>query len=92
MRLSGVAEQAYRMLYDKSQIGVVLQRSFDNAQIGSWKRRRRFSWQRLSQGEPDPELLKLVDAYAKMDGSPERMTEAMMLMGKFCQQSRKAAE
>ncbi|MHC4666711.1 MAG: dihydropteroate synthase [Planctomycetota bacterium] len=46
----------------------------------------------LSQGQPDPELLKLVDAYAEMDGSPEKMTEAMMLMGKFCQESRKTAE
>ena len=36
----------------------------------------------------DPELVKMVDAFAKMDGSPERMNEAMMLMGQFCQQSR----
>lgn len=36
----------------------------------------------------DPELVKMVDAFAKMDGSAERMNEAMMLMGKFCQQSR----
>jgi 5-methyltetrahydrofolate corrinoid/iron sulfur protein methyltransferase len=46
----------------------------------------------LSQGQPDPELLRLVDAYAKMDGSPDKMTEAMMLMGKFCRQNRKTAE
>ena len=39
--------------------------------------------------EPDPELAKLVEAYAKMDGSSENMTEAMMLMGKFCQDTRK---
>jgi len=38
--------------------------------------------------EADPELMKMVDAFAKMDGSAERMNEAMMLMGKFCQQSR----
>ena len=38
--------------------------------------------------EADPELIKMVDAFAKMDGSAERMNEAMMLMGKFCQQSR----
>ena len=38
--------------------------------------------------EADPELTKMVDAFAKMDGSAERMNEAMMLMGKFCQQSR----
>lgn len=36
----------------------------------------------------DPELVRMVEAFAKMDGSPERMNEAMMLMGKFCQQSR----
>jgi cobalamin-dependent methionine synthase I len=40
--------------------------------------------------EADPELLEMVDAFAKMDGSAERMNEAMMLMGKFCQQSRSA--
>ena len=38
--------------------------------------------------QADPELTKMVDAFAKMDGSAERMNEAMMLMGKFCQQSR----
>jgi 5-methyltetrahydrofolate corrinoid/iron sulfur protein methyltransferase len=43
------------------------------------------------QVDPDPELLELVDAYAKMDGSSERMNEAMTLMGKFCRQSRKTA-
>ena len=36
----------------------------------------------------DPELVKMVDSFAKMDGSAERMNEAMMLMGQFCQQSR----
>jgi 5,10-methylenetetrahydrofolate reductase len=40
--------------------------------------------------EPDPDLLELVDAYAKMDGSPEAMDRAMMLMAKFCQENRKA--
>ena len=44
------------------------------------------------QIEPDPELLELVDAYAKMDGSPERMNKAMTLMGEFCQSLRKSAE
>jgi 5-methyltetrahydrofolate corrinoid/iron sulfur protein methyltransferase len=41
--------------------------------------------------EPAPELLELVDAYAKMDGSAERMNEAMELMGKFCRENRKGA-
>lgn len=38
--------------------------------------------------EPAPELVKLVDAYAKMDGSAERLTEAMSLMSNFCRQAR----
>jgi 5-methyltetrahydrofolate corrinoid/iron sulfur protein methyltransferase len=42
--------------------------------------------------EPDPELLELVDAYAKMDGSPERMNKAMELMGKFCRENRKGTK
>jgi cobalamin-dependent methionine synthase I len=41
--------------------------------------------------EPAPELLELVDAYAKMDGSAEQMNKAMELMGKFCQENRKGA-
>jgi cobalamin-dependent methionine synthase I len=43
------------------------------------------------QAEPDAELLKLVNAFAKMDGSAEKMSEAMALMGKFCKDSRKPA-
>jgi 5-methyltetrahydrofolate--homocysteine methyltransferase len=39
--------------------------------------------------KPAPELLELVDAYAKMDGSAERMNKAMALMSKFCRESRK---
>ncbi|UCE99897.1 MAG: dihydropteroate synthase [Planctomycetota bacterium] len=39
----------------------------------------------------DPELLELVDAYAKMDGSPEKQNTAMTLMSKFCQLCRKPA-
>jgi cobalamin-dependent methionine synthase I len=42
--------------------------------------------------EPDPDLLELVDAYAKMDGSAEKSNKAMMLMAKFCQESRKHSE
>ncbi len=40
--------------------------------------------------EASPELLELVDAYAKMDGSMERMTKAMELMGQFCRENRKS--
>lgn len=43
---------------------------------------------RYGEVEADPELVEMVDAFAKMDGSAERMNEAMMLMGKFCQESR----
>jgi 5-methyltetrahydrofolate corrinoid/iron sulfur protein methyltransferase len=41
------------------------------------------------QVEPDTELLELVDAYAKMDGSAEKINKAMELMGKFCRDNRK---
>ena len=37
----------------------------------------------------DAELVKLVDAFAKMDGSSERTTDAMMLMGQFCAAAKK---
>jgi len=43
----------------------------------------------LDKGQADTELLKLVDAFAAMDGSNDKLTEAMMLMGKFCQENRK---
>jgi 5,10-methylenetetrahydrofolate reductase len=41
------------------------------------------------QVAPDAELLQLVDAYAKMDGSAERMDRAVELMSKFCRENRK---
>ena len=41
--------------------------------------------------EPDPNLLKMVDAFAKMDGSSDRQMEAMKLMGQFCAENRKPA-
>ena len=44
------------------------------------------------QVEPDAELLELVDAYAKMDGSAERSNKAMELMGIFCRENRKYAK
>ena len=40
---------------------------------------------------PPPELMDLVDAYARMDGSPERMGLAMERMAQFCQQTRKGS-
>ena len=47
---------------------------------------------RYGSVESPPELLELVDAYAKMDGSPERMNKAMELMGKFCRENRKGTK
>jgi len=38
----------------------------------------------------DPDLLELVDAYAKMDGSADATNRAMTLMAKFCRENRKA--
>ncbi len=40
--------------------------------------------------EPDPVLVEMVDAYAKLDGSPESMNRAVEQMGKFCSENRKA--
>jgi len=40
--------------------------------------------------EAPPELLELVTAYARMDGSMEKMSKAMELMGQFCRENRKA--
>ena len=37
----------------------------------------------------DPELVELVRAYAKMDGSTDAMNNSMMLMGQFCAAARK---
>lgn len=42
--------------------------------------------------EPDSELLELVDAFARMDGSPEKLNVAMKLMGEFCRKNRKPAK
>jgi len=41
--------------------------------------------------EAPPELLELVDAYAKLDGSMERTSKAMELMAQFCRENRKAS-
>ncbi len=46
---------------------------------------------KYGQVEPAAELMELVDAYAKMDGTAERMNKAMELMGKFCRENRKGA-
>ena len=39
----------------------------------------------------DPELVVLVEAFANNDGSGEKLTEAMKLMGQFCAKNRKAS-
>ncbi len=41
--------------------------------------------------EPAADLLELVDAFGKMDGSAEKTNIALALMGKFCQENRKQA-
>jgi len=41
--------------------------------------------------EPPAELLDLVAAYAQLDGSTERMSKAMELMGQFCRENRKSS-
>ena len=41
--------------------------------------------------EAPPELLELVAAYAQMDGSTEKMSNAMELMGQFCRENRKSS-
>lgn len=43
----------------------------------------------LYEGQADPELLKMVEAFGQMDGSADKMNEAMALMGQFCQSCRK---
>jgi len=43
----------------------------------------------LATGEPAPELTELVNAYAEMDGDPEKLNKVIELMGKFCQENRK---
>ncbi|MFC1781888.1 dihydropteroate synthase [Planctomycetota bacterium] len=42
--------------------------------------------------EPAPELMELVNAYATMDGSTDKLNKAMELMGKFCRENRKPAK
>ena len=42
-------------------------------------------------GRSPPELLELVDAYAKLDGSMEKAGKAMELMAQFCRDNRKAS-
>jgi methylenetetrahydrofolate reductase (NADPH) len=43
----------------------------------------------LGSAAADPDLVKLVEAYANLDGSNERLNEAMQLMGEFCAKNRK---
>jgi 5-methyltetrahydrofolate--homocysteine methyltransferase len=46
---------------------------------------------RFGEKPADPDLVKLVDAYAKLDGSTDTLTTAMDLMGQFCQSCKKPA-
>jgi methylenetetrahydrofolate reductase (NADPH) len=38
---------------------------------------------------PDPELLEMVDAFARLDGSAESLNRAIAHMSRFCEQNRK---
>ena len=42
--------------------------------------------------EPAPELMQLVTTFAELDGSSEKLNEAISLMSKFCQENRKPAK
>ena len=42
----------------------------------------------LTGGNVDPELLKLVDAFGNIDGSMDKLNDAMMLMADFCKKCR----
>ena len=44
---------------------------------------------RYGEKPADPELINLVDAYTKLDGSMERLNDAMTLMGQFCASCKK---
>ena len=46
---------------------------------------------RYGSVEPAADLLELVDAYAQMDGTPDKANRAIELMGAFCQVNRKQA-
>ena len=46
---------------------------------------------RFGETAADPELVKLTDAYAQLDGSMEKLTDAMTLMGQFCASCKKPA-
>jgi 5,10-methylenetetrahydrofolate reductase len=41
------------------------------------------------QVPPDPDLVEMVDAFAKMNGSAEPTNKAMTMMSKFCRENRK---
>lgn len=46
---------------------------------------------RFGEKPADPVLVELVDAYAKLDGDMENLTQAMELMGQFCASCKKSS-
>ncbi|MHC5084616.1 MAG: hypothetical protein ACYSOV_03330, partial [Planctomycetota bacterium] len=46
---------------------------------------------RFGEKPADPELVKLTGAYAQLDGSMEKLNDAMTLMGQFCASCKKPA-
>ena len=75
MRPSVVGRKLPRSLgICRAYIGKALEYGFDAAFVNVAHR--------FGMVEPDPELLKLVEAYAKLDGSAENKEKAAMLMDK----------
>jgi len=65
----------------RAYIGKALEYGFDAAFVAVARR--------FGMVESDAELLKLVEACVKIDGSAERREKAAMLIEKFCQQNQK---
>ena len=65
----------------RAYIGKALEYGFDAAFVNVAHR--------FGMVEPDPELLKLVEAYAKLDGSAENKEKAETLMNRLCLQCQK---
>jgi methylenetetrahydrofolate reductase (NADPH) len=65
----------------RAYIGKALEYGFDAAFVNVAHR--------FGMVEPDPELLKLVDAYAKLDGSVESKEKAAILIDEFCKRNQK---
>ena len=78
MRPSVVGQKLPRSLgLCRAYIGKALEYGFDAAFVNVAHR--------FGMVEPDPELLELVDAYAKLDGTAKNKEKVETLMNRFCQ-------